>query len=114
MDSLEAAALRADSAALFSQGATFRRVVNGIAFTWSGAPSAPFCGVFTSLTKRRDIDAGGFELQPDAVLRVDLCAHRTFVPALGQTITVSGRTFKIVEVGDPTVGQEIRIGLGKH
>lgn len=97
-----------------AQGAALRRATVSTPFTWSGAPGKTFCGTFSGLSSRRQIEAGPFEVLPDATLRVQISAYPAFVPALGQTLTVEGRAFLITEILQPLAGSdEWRIALGK-
>lgn len=111
---------RAQSDRFAAQGARERREVNGTLFTWSGAPGKTLCGAFSAVRSRREIEAGGFEQQPDFIARVDVAAFPWFLPtiadckaALGSSITIDGETYMIVEVAPLILGGERFLGLGK-
>lgn len=111
-------ALREQSQCLAQDGAAFRR---GLTASPAIYATRRLCVAFSAVRFRREIEAGGFELQPDFIGRVDVAAYPWFLPtaaaakaALGQPITIDGLTYKIVEVAPIRLGGEILIGLGKH
>lgn len=102
---------RAQSERFAAQGASLRREVLSVSFRWGGKT---WCGVFSGLTTRREIEAGGFELQPDATLRVQISLFPKFLPALGDSLVVDNQTFMVTEILKPLAGSdELRVGLGK-
>ncbi len=119
MDDLEAASLRSQSQALFQQGATFRRRVNGIAFTWNRAPSAHvrYSGAFSSLRRDQELgspEPGGFATRKTCNLRVDLGHYPAFASvAEGDLITRSDTsvTLRVAAIAERGQSPEIVLTL---
>jgi hypothetical protein len=102
--------LRSQRIQLAAQGARERREVYGAEATYEGVV---YCIALSAVTKRRDVEAGGFELQPDFVGRIDVAKYPAFLPVLGKNLTVSGQNYMITAVAPSTLGGEIRIELAK-
>ncbi len=101
------------------QGAAHRRAVNADPDKPAIFEGKPLCVSRTGIAHRREIEAGGFEQMPDAVVRVDRAAYPWFLPteaaakaAVGKLLTLEGVPLKIVEA--KRLDAEIVLTLGKQ
>jgi hypothetical protein len=93
-----------------AQGAAQRRETTGQLATYLGVE---YCLVMSAITDRRQIEAGGFDLMPSFVARIDVARYPDFAPVLGGYLTVSGVPYLIAEIAPILQGGEIRLALAK-
>lgn len=93
-----------------AQGAALSRAVNGQPAKYQGRD---YTVALSAVTTRRQIEAGGFEVAPDFIARIDVAAYPAFNPVIGGELVVSGVAYKIVEIAKIVLGGELRIALAK-
>lgn len=103
--------LRTQSDRLSRRGAAFRQGLAGIAITWAGKTYTCAC---TGIAESRELEAGGFEIQPDATLRINTDIYPAFTPKLGDPITIGTRTVSISKITPLPLSSEIKLELTKH
>lgn len=106
----EMQALRTQSTEFSAQGAAFRRELVAEPATYAGRA---LCVAFSAVRSRREIEAGGFEVMPDFIGRVDKSAYPWFTPAKGAIILIGSARYKITEIANIRLGNEWFFALGK-
>ena len=102
--------LRTQSDRLAAQGAAFRRALASIQVIWNGKT---YCVACTGIRESREIEPGGFEVQPDATLRIPTAIYPAFDPALGDSLTIGTTTVMVTSKTPLLLAGEIKLELGK-
>ena len=77
---------------------------------WKGTT---YTVAITGVKQSRAIESGGFELMPDATLRIATATYPAFTPALGDTITIDGYDVMVTALVPLPLSGEIKVELGK-
>lgn len=102
--------LRSQANRLATIAAAQRREVYGVEVVWQGKT---YCVAATGLKESRAIEAGGFELEPDATLRIAWAIYPAFTPALGDTILIADRSVMVTGLYPQASAGELRVTVAK-
>lgn len=87
-----------------------RRKVFGQPATSAGKP---LCVAHSAVRSHRDVEAGGFDVLPAFVGRVDMAAYPWFTPVKGAHLIVDGEPYMITEIAKIQLAGEWFFALGK-